>query len=305
MGCIYKIECKVNNKIYIGQTKHNNPIKRFKQHINDSKKMQGYALHNAIRTHGEGNFSIETLYTSDNQDELNEKEKYYIEFYKSRTTENGYNITGGGKGVIYKRVDTSTTRAEKISATLKEYYKNADKSAMAERCRNIFKGKKLSAVHVEKIREYRKDKEKTKEHIEKIRKTIVEKYKNGEFSISDMRKNQIKHYKSKCKFTETDVKEIHRLYKDKIKTQIEIAKMYNVSNHVINKIINNKIYKYLDNENPERIVKKKKQLSDDDIRFIRKNKDIVKHSHLAKQFNVSEGAICRITKGKTYLNVPD
>ncbi len=305
MGCIYKIECTVNKKIYIGQTKCNTPAKRFKQHIDTSKKMQGYALHNAIRTYGEENFTIEMLYQSDNQDELNEKEKYYIEFYKSKTTENGYNITGGGKGVIYKRVDTSTTRADKISATLKEFYRTADKSAMAERCRNQFKGKKLSPEHIEKIRKYRRDKKKTKEHIEKIRNTIIEKYKNDDNNINNMKQNQIEFYKSKCKFTEEDIKNIRKLYEIDGKTQIEIAQIYNVSNHTISKIITNKIYKYLHNENPERNVKKRKQLTDDEIRFIRKNKDAVKHRDLAKQFNVSENVIYGITKGKTYVNVTD
>lgn len=310
MGCIYKIECIVNNRIYIGQTKFNNPMKRFKQHVNTSKKLQGYALHNAIRTHGEENFNIETLYESDNQDELNEKEKYYIEFYKSKTTENGYNILSGGKGVIYKRIDTSTTRIEKISASLKEYHKTADKSVMAERCRNIFKGKKLSPEHVEKIREYRKDKEKSKEHIEKIRNAIIEKYKNGDtynnISRPNMKINQINYYKSQSKFTKEDIDKIRNLYKTKQNTQIEIAKMYNVSNHTISKIITNKTHKYYnDNLNEPRIIHKKKKLSDDDIRYIRKNKDIMKHRDLAKQFNVSETAIYGITKGKTYLNVKD
>lgn len=309
MGCIYKIECTVNNRIYIGQTKFNNHIKRFKQHINTSKKGQGYALHNAIRTHGEDKFTVELLYQSDNQDELNEKEKYYIEFYKSKTTENGYNILSGGKGVIYKRIDKGLNVSQKYMEGLKNYYKHVDKRILAERCRIIFKGKKLSEEHVQKNREYRNNKDKTKEHNEKIRNTIIEKYKNGNasdnMSLSHMRKNQIEHYKSKCKFTEEDVKHIRKLYETNEKTQKEIASIYNVSNHTISKIITNKIYKYLNNENPERIIKKRKQLSDDDIRFIRKNKDLVKHRDLAKQFNVSETVIYGITKGKTYVNVKD
>jgi group I intron endonuclease len=309
MGCIYKIECTVNKKIYIGQTKCNTPAKRFKQHIDTSKKMQGYALHNAIRTHGEENFTIEMLYQSDNQDELNEKEKYYIEFYKSKTTENGYNITGGGKGVIYKRVDKENYSLEKRMRGLKEYYKNVDKKILAERCRNQFKGKKLSPEHIEKIRKYKRDKKKSKEHIEKIRNAIIEKYKNGTMNnnlcIQKMKEKQIEFYKSKCKFTEEDIKNIRKLYEIDGKTQIEIAQIYNVSNHTISKIITNKIYKYLHNENSERNVKKRKKLTDDEIRFIRKNKDAVKHRDLAKQFNVSEKVIYGITKGKTYINLTD
>jgi hypothetical protein len=180
---------------------------------------------------------------------------------------------------------------------------------MAERCKNIFKGKKISVEHVEKIRKYRKDKEKSKEHNKKIRNTIIEKYKNGNLSdklnLNCIRKNHIEYYKSKSKFTEEDIKNIHKLYETKEKTQTEIGKLYNVSNHIISKIITNKSYKYYNNSDKERVIHKRQKLLDEEIRFIRKNKDILKHCDLARQFNVSETVIYGITKGKTYLNIND
>jgi hypothetical protein len=44
--------------------------------------------------YGPENFTFEVL-TTCSQDELNEKERYYIDFYDSKTY--GYNSTGGNK----------------------------------------------------------------------------------------------------------------------------------------------------------------------------------------------------------------
>ena len=43
MGYIYKITNKINNKKYIGKTEYAEPIKRFKEHISDSKKADNTA----------------------------------------------------------------------------------------------------------------------------------------------------------------------------------------------------------------------------------------------------------------------
>ena len=88
---IYKITNIQNNKIYIGQTIR--PVQdRFNRHIND-------ALHNVIDTHfarairkyGKENFSLEIIDTAQSQDELNKKERYWIQYYNS--VEEGYNET--------------------------------------------------------------------------------------------------------------------------------------------------------------------------------------------------------------------
>ena len=54
---IYKIENKINHKIYIGQSV--NPAKRFKQHCNTSK--YNSLITKAIEKYGENNFSLEIL----------------------------------------------------------------------------------------------------------------------------------------------------------------------------------------------------------------------------------------------------
>ena len=88
---IYKITNIQNNKVYIGQSIR--PIEdRFERHIND-------ALHNildthlarAIRKYGKDNFYIEEIDSATTQEELTEKEQYWIRYYDSVKT--GYNET--------------------------------------------------------------------------------------------------------------------------------------------------------------------------------------------------------------------
>ena len=83
---IYKITNIQNNKVYIGQTIR--PIKdRLNRHIND-------ALHNildthfarAIRKYGKESFIIEEIDTASSQEELNQKEQYWIRYYDSVNT---------------------------------------------------------------------------------------------------------------------------------------------------------------------------------------------------------------------------
>lgn len=82
---VYKITNKINGKVYIGQTTETLE-KRWKRHcgyqLND-----GTYFHNAIKKYGADNFSVELLAEANNQLELDEKEFYYIDLYKS----NSYN----------------------------------------------------------------------------------------------------------------------------------------------------------------------------------------------------------------------
>ena len=83
IGEIYKITNIQNNKVYIGQTIR--PVEyRFNRHIND-------ALHNildthfarAIRKYGPQNFKLQIIDNAETQDELNQKEQYWIRYYIS------------------------------------------------------------------------------------------------------------------------------------------------------------------------------------------------------------------------------
>lgn len=99
MACgIYKIENLINGKIYIGQSV--DIEYRFKNHKSESfnPKSNAYdtAIHRAIRKYGVDNFSFEIIEECE-QDQLHEREIYWIDYYNSFG--NGYNLTNGGEGV--------------------------------------------------------------------------------------------------------------------------------------------------------------------------------------------------------------
>ena len=101
MGFIYKITNKVNNKIYVGQT-IKTVEKRFQQHKNNSNKdyFSQIVLYQAFRKYGIDNFICETIEEVENE-KLDEREKYWIEYYNSYLE--GYNSTLGGRTVtLYK-----------------------------------------------------------------------------------------------------------------------------------------------------------------------------------------------------------
>ena len=94
MSCgIYKITNLINDKSYIGQSIHIE--ERWRKHRNYPSEYSEYPLYRAFRKYGLENFSFEILeYCQEN--ELNEKEKYYISLYQ--TFGQGYNQTEGGEG---------------------------------------------------------------------------------------------------------------------------------------------------------------------------------------------------------------
>lgn len=97
-GYVYLIRNKINNKVYIGQTRRS-ITQRWWDHISqafDPNKKHFY-FHKAIDKYGKENFTIEEKYRAYSREELNEKEKYYIKIYRSTDSRYGYNLTEGGE----------------------------------------------------------------------------------------------------------------------------------------------------------------------------------------------------------------
>ena len=89
-GYIYLTTNLINNKKYIGQHR----ASKF------SMKYLGSGIHltNAIKKYGKENFKLEVLCECFSEQELNEKEKYFIKIYNAVESDDFYNIAKGGLG---------------------------------------------------------------------------------------------------------------------------------------------------------------------------------------------------------------
>lgn len=97
---IYKITNAVNGKVYIGQTK-DSLHRRFQGHC--WKSSGCIKLKHAIQKYGKENFYIEEIDHAESVAEVNHKEVFWIDYYKSQDNRFGYNILQGGVICKYNR----------------------------------------------------------------------------------------------------------------------------------------------------------------------------------------------------------
>ena len=96
-GRIYIIRNTVNDKVYVGQT-HVSIKLRFQNHLSAARRGLDYVIGKAIRKYGEDKFYVELLEEC-LIEELNEREKYWITFFKATDNRFGYNMSIGGNVV--------------------------------------------------------------------------------------------------------------------------------------------------------------------------------------------------------------
>lgn len=98
-GIIYKVTNKENAKIYIGQTIQT-LAERQAKHYYKARQINEYDTHfiNALRKYPKESFNWEIIDNAESQEELDNKEKYWIKYYNS--VEEGYNTKDGGETII-------------------------------------------------------------------------------------------------------------------------------------------------------------------------------------------------------------
>lgn len=140
MAFIYRITNKINDKSYIGKTIQT-LIERFDDHKYQSKYKDTY-FYRAIKKYGIEQFHIETICECSIND-IDEKEKYYIDRYNTLAP-NGYNITVGGTGG-----DTSK------SYNYQKYIDKVRVEGLARGSNNNMYGKRrnISQENLDKLRE--------------------------------------------------------------------------------------------------------------------------------------------------------
>lgn len=132
-GIIYKITNLINGKVYIGQTVQT--FKRRKiEHLYEYRKNRVFhPIYNAMRKYGEENFNWSIIDHAYSRQELDDREIFWIDFYKSyvkRKDNNGYNLTIGGGALsgeynpMYGREVSEETREKlRIANTGKNNHK--------------------------------------------------------------------------------------------------------------------------------------------------------------------------------------
>ena len=94
---IYRFLNKINNKSYVGNSKNVN--RRFSDHYRNYLKRVNH-LSNAISKYGFINFNVEILEICSSSEDMDIREKYYIDKFDSYN--NGYNKTSNGKPLSKK-----------------------------------------------------------------------------------------------------------------------------------------------------------------------------------------------------------
>jgi len=97
-GIIYKAKNLANGRVYIGQT-----IKNLNERIIGHKRSSmsekpRYPFAKAIKKHGINNFEWKIIDVGYDSFDLDKKESFWIEFYNSKISNNGYNVLCGGQG---------------------------------------------------------------------------------------------------------------------------------------------------------------------------------------------------------------
>ena len=153
---VYKIINRINNKIYVGITTKNIQ-KRFKQHIQHSV-IPKTNLQKAIQFYGSNNFIIESIEQCATLYELMEREKFWIDYYKSNNELYGYNMTEGGESLFNASNRKGTTNAiingEVKSVTVDYFYSN-DLASPNKNMLTVFKNGKSLRIHKDEYQEYK------------------------------------------------------------------------------------------------------------------------------------------------------
>lgn len=147
-GYIYLTENLINGKKYIGQ------------HCSecfDSKYFgSGKILRQAIKKYGKENFKINLLCECNSQDELDEKERFYINQYGAAGSDDFYNVALGGKmcQLLYQTSDTKKKISEANRGKVRTPEMNKVNSDRRKGFKWMNNGESQTTVFKEDINEY-------------------------------------------------------------------------------------------------------------------------------------------------------
>ena len=146
--CVYVIHNIINNKLYVGKAQ--NVKARWRGHIYCARGNgePQFAIHRAIAKYGVNNFEFSIVQKFDNGDDCLKAEIYWIEYFKSRESAFGYNLTTGGEGVPGRVVSEKTRELIRAKNTGKKHSKETVEKMSGENSNSA----KLTETQVKEIR---------------------------------------------------------------------------------------------------------------------------------------------------------
>lgn len=130
---IYLIMNNVGESLYVGQSK--NVFSRWREHYKEAmanKENDNSILHKAIRKHGINSFWFKVIEIC-NEDELDEKERFYIQLYEANCAYGNYNIKPGGSGGV-----SIGSRNHNSKLTEKDVFNIREAYGKLERWRDVY-----------------------------------------------------------------------------------------------------------------------------------------------------------------------
>ena len=287
---IYKINFP-NGKSYIGLS--NNIERRINEH-NQEAKNPIYPIHKAIKKYYgiielDKNVEVLELIDSSNRVLMQEREKYWIDYYHTYLTqEKGYNLTPGGDGASLGIHNSSAKLKQEQLEQVYDLLINSDYY--------IYQIAELFFISSEAISKINVGKSYYNEKLAYPLRTDT-KFKKGHFV-----EKGVNNHLSKLK--EEQINEIYILLKTSNLSLREIAKQYEVSYSVISAINRGLRYNKPNYSYPVRKENRGNMKIDEEtlkliINDIANSKDSL--TKIAKKYFVSKDTIYRINKGENYF----
>lgn len=150
---IYRFKNKVNGKVYIGQT--TKPLrKRVIQHMTNSRpttNIKKTYFHNALNKYGFENFDLDIIERCASQEELDEREIYWIAYYRSTDKKYGYNTDTGGRNGSLGRKLSEERRAKLLAANLGHHRSEETKNQIGKVHKAKWQDSEYRETHISNI----------------------------------------------------------------------------------------------------------------------------------------------------------
>lgn len=185
---VYKTTNKLNGRYYIGQDSKNDP----------TYLGSGLLIIQAIEKYGKDNFQKDIIDYCASKEELNEKEKYWIQKLKAQQRNVGYNIADGGSGGdVFSYHPNKEEYRKKLRASSK---KNNSTPVVIEKLRNASKKNWQNVDYAEKVRSAVRKTASTEEYRNKLSNAMTKVKHTEEWNKKVGHNNSVRYHFKKIDF---------------------------------------------------------------------------------------------------------